>query len=192
VQRAGIEAAHEQEHRVSLDLDRIDGRIGEAWHGEAPDGSHVNVVVGRRGSPTAAAISALAGATAPGHLPVLACLGAGTVVRPATIIRNKTTLPDGKGTLARMTWGAAQLGVGQGVLDAVEQGLVPADLVDELVLLVAVWVDPGAKDETAVRLANRAATLRALQDALAEDRDAYMLALLAARDTATNGFYGGE
>ena len=50
-----------------------------------------------------------------------------------------------------MTWGAAQLGVGQGVLDAVADGLLPPESVDELILLAAVWVDPDANDETAVR-----------------------------------------
>ena len=33
----------------------LDGRIGEGWSGEAPNGSHVNIVLARRGSPTAAA-----------------------------------------------------------------------------------------------------------------------------------------
>ena len=48
--------------------DRLDGRIGEAWSGEAPNGSHINVVVARRGSPTAAAIvGALAQPAAGAH-----------------------------------------------------------------------------------------------------------------------------
>ena len=53
--------------RVVLDLegdmtdDRLDGRIGEGWSGEAPNGSHINVVLARRGSPTAAAIVGGAG-----------------------------------------------------------------------------------------------------------------------------------
>ena len=29
--------------------DPLDGRIGEAWSGEVPDGSHINVVLARRG-----------------------------------------------------------------------------------------------------------------------------------------------
>ena len=52
-----------------------------------------------------------------------------------------------------ITWGAAQLGIAQGVLDAVADGLLEAS--GDLVVLVAVWVDPGAHDETAVRTANR-------------------------------------
>ena len=39
-----------------MNLDDLDGRIGEGWGGHAPDGAHVNVVLARRGSPTAAAV----------------------------------------------------------------------------------------------------------------------------------------
>jgi hypothetical protein len=38
-----------------VNLDDVDGRFGEAWAGTAPNGSHINLVIGRRGSPTAAA-----------------------------------------------------------------------------------------------------------------------------------------
>ena len=46
-------------------------------------------------------------------------------------------------------------------MDAVADGLIERDLIDELVLLVAVWVDPDADDKAAVRAANRDATRRA-------------------------------
>ncbi|MDX6526579.1 MAG: hypothetical protein QOI43_2090, partial [Gaiellales bacterium] len=49
---------------MSHDLDWFDGRLGEAWSGTVPNGSHVNLAIGRRGSPTAAAIVGQAGATA--------------------------------------------------------------------------------------------------------------------------------
>ena len=39
------------------------------------------------------------------------------------------------------------------MLDAVADGLL--EPTGDLLVLVAVWVDPGASDETAVRLANR-------------------------------------
>lgn len=38
-----------------MNLDELDGRFGEAWSGDAPNESHINLVVARRGSPTAAA-----------------------------------------------------------------------------------------------------------------------------------------
>ena len=45
--------------------------------------------------------------------------------------------------------GRGQLGIGQGVLDAVADGLIEAT--GDLIVLVAVWIDGRADDETAVR-----------------------------------------
>jgi 5,6,7,8-tetrahydromethanopterin hydro-lyase len=173
-----------------MSADPLDGRIGEAWAGEAPNGAHINVVVARRGSPTAAAIVGALASPRPGHLPFLACVRLGEVVRPATVIVNKATLEGD--VLPRLTWGAAQLGVAQGVLDAVAEGVLDAGEAAELVLLVPVWVDAAATDETAVRTANRAATRAAIENALRPPTADDVRALAARRDEATNAFYGGE
>ncbi len=171
-------------------MDPLDGRIGEAWAGEVPNGSHINLVVARRGSPTAAAAVGALGSPRAGHAPFLACLGAGAVVRPATIVVNKTTVADEE--LARITWGAAQLGIAQGVLDAVADGLLDPAEAGDLVLLVALWVDPEAHDETAVRIANREAVRAAIADALAPVTAAEVQALAERRETAANAFYTGD
>ena len=63
-------------------------------------------------------------------------------MRPVTVFRNKVTIDELSSPFALMTWGAAQLGVAQGVLDAVADGLLPPEAVDELMLIAAVWVDP--------------------------------------------------
>jgi 5,6,7,8-tetrahydromethanopterin hydro-lyase len=168
----------------------VDGRIGEAWSGEVPNGSHLNVVVGRRGSPTAAAIVGVLGSPRPGHAPFLACLSPGVVVRPMTVVVNKSPIT-GEGRLGAMTWGAAQLGIAQGVLDAVADGLIAASEANELVVLAALWVDPDAGDETAVKAANRAAMRAALGDALRPPPDADLRALVERREAAANGYYTG-
>lgn len=170
--------------------DLLDGRIGEAWSGEVPNGSHVNVVVARRGSPTAAALAGALASPRPGHLPFLACLEPGTLVRPTTIVVNKVTL--GSDQLERLTWGAAQLGIAQGVLDAVADGTLDAAEVPELLLLVAVWVDPKAHDETAVRRANREAMQAALADAVSPPSADVVRTLAARREDARNAYYGGD
>jgi 5,6,7,8-tetrahydromethanopterin hydro-lyase len=172
--------------------DALDGRIGEGWSGEAPNGSHVNVVLARRGSPTAAAAVSMLAHPTPGHTPVLVCVGPTQAeyepVWPPTLMMNKATaLEDRHQTL---TWGAAQLGIGQGVLDAVADGLIEAT--GDFLVLVAVWVDPAADDETAVRAANRAATRKAI-GVCVEGRDsAAAAALVERRDSLRNPFYAGE
>ncbi|MGZ4430793.1 MAG: formaldehyde-activating enzyme [Gaiellales bacterium] len=175
---------------MTLDLDRIDGLVGEAWSGDVPDGSHINLVLARRGSATAAAAVAALANPRMGHAPVVVCLGAGNAVRPVTIMTNKATATED--LHQRITWGAAQLGIGQGVMDAVADGVLPIGLAGDLVLLVAVWVDPDATDETAVRLANRDATRRAIDDALAAAPAGRVNALAGMRHSPANAFYSGD
>jgi formaldehyde-activating enzyme len=126
----------------------------------------------------------------PGHAPLLLCLGAGNLVRPATVVRNKTTIDSEH--VGLLTWGAAQLGIGQGVCDAVDEGLIPLEHVDDLVLLVAVYVDPEGNDHTALRKANRLATRNAIADALQADHCESARTLIAGREDARNRFYRGE
>lgn len=175
-----------------MNVEDIDGRIGEGWGGEAPNGAHVNIVLARRGSPTAAAAVGMLAHPTPGHTPVLVCVGSTPAeyepVWPPTLMMNKATaLEEHHQTI---TWGAAQLGIGQGVLDAVADGLIEAS--GDLLVLVAVYVDPAAVDETAVRRANRAATRKALEVCV-EGRDpAGAAALVERRDLLQSPFYSGE
>jgi formaldehyde-activating enzyme len=170
----------------------LDGRIGEGWSGDAPNGSHVNVVLAERGSPTAAAAISMLAHPSPGHTPVLVCVGPTQQeyepVWPPTLMMNKGTALDERHQT--LTWGAAQLGIGQGVLDAVADGLIEAS--GDLLVLVAVWVDPSADDETALRLASRAATRKAL-GVCVEGRDPEAAAdLVRRRDSLRSPFYAGE
>jgi formaldehyde-activating enzyme len=173
-----------------VDLDDLDGRLGEGWGGVAPNGSHVNVLLARRGSPTAAAAVSMLAHPTPGHTPVLCCVGATQSeyepIWPPTLMMNKATAIDERHQT--LTWGAAQLGIGQGVLDAVADGLLTAT--GDLYVLVAVWVDPHASDETAVRQANREAVRKAIGTCV-HGRDADAAArLVRDRDGLRNPFYG--
>jgi 5,6,7,8-tetrahydromethanopterin hydro-lyase len=152
-------------------------------------GSHINVVIGRRGSPTAAAAALALASPSPGHVPFLAALESGTIVRPVKGVVNKSTREGER--LSRMTWGAAHLGITQDVLDAVANGTLEAEQAAELVLLIAVWVDPAADDEAAVRSANRAATRDAIASALAPLAPEEVRALAERREQASNVYFGG-
>ena len=169
----------------------IDGRIGQGWGGRSPNGAHVNVVLGRRGTPTAAALMTAFTSPAPGHTPVLVCVGPDQpsyeAVVPPTVMMNKAPATDERHQT--LTWGAAQLGIGQGVLDAVADRLLAPDLAT--VVFVAIWVDPAASDETAVRRAGRDAVRAAIGVAVGGPDAAAVERLVRERDTLTNPFYGG-
>ena len=170
----------------------IDGRIGQGWGGISPNGAHANVVLARRGTATGAALMTTFTSPGPGHTPVLVCVGAAQqsyeAVVPATIMMNKATATTERHQT--ITWGAAQLGIGQGVLDAVADGLLAAD--HDTIVFVAIWIDAAADDETAVREASRAAMRAGVADAVDGAGAAAIERLVTGRDALANPFYGGE
>ncbi|MBV9192815.1 MAG: formaldehyde-activating enzyme [Solirubrobacterales bacterium] len=169
-----------------------DGLIGEGWSGSDPDGAHVNVVLAERGTPTAAALLTTFTSPAPGHTPILVVVGDTKdqyePVWPPTIMINKETALEPRHQ--KVTWGAGQTGIAQGVLDAVAEGLIPAS--GDLLVFVAIYIDPSAEDETAVRIASRAATLKGVRTAREGRGDGAVQALVGRRDDVRNPFYSGS
>jgi formaldehyde-activating enzyme len=174
-------------------VEDLDGRIGEGWGGApGPNGAHVNVVLGARGSATAAAIAGTFTTPSPGHTPILVVVGEAQdryeLVWPPTVMINKATALDDRHQT--ITWGAGQLGIAQGVLDAVADGLL--EPTGDVVVLVCIWIDPAASDETAVRDAARTAVRRAIGVAVNGRDPEAARALVARRDSVTSPFYGGS
>jgi formaldehyde-activating enzyme len=172
---------------------RLDGRIGEGWGGDpGPNGAHVNVVLGVRGSPTHASLVGTFTTPSPGHTPILVVVGEAQnryeLVWPPTIMINKATALEERHQT--ITWGAGQLGIAQGVLDAVADELIPAS--GDLVVFVCIWIDPGASDETAVRQAARTAVRNAIGVCINGRDEAAARDLVARRDSVTSPFYGGS
>ena len=175
-----------------MNIAELDGRIGEGWGGLSPNGAHVNVVLAHRGSPTAAAAISMFAHPSPGHSPVLCCVGRSQPeyqpIWPPTLMMNKATASTPH--IETMTWGPGQLGIGQAVLDAVADGLIEAS--GDLIVLVALWLDGTANDETEVRLASRTAVRKAIGMCV-EGRDpSAAAALVEQRDTLWNPFYSGS
>lgn len=138
-------------------------RIGEAFAGDGANAGHVNVVIGDRSVLGAVWALALAGPV-PGHTPFVTVLKPGVPVKPITLFVNKASVANERhGTL---TWGAAQAGVAVGMYDAVAAGELPADEVDDLVAIAAVWVNPAADDDEAVFRNNVASTRDAVAAAV--------------------------
>lgn len=146
--------------------DRVDWvtQIGESFVGRGPNAAHINTVLGARGGPVETAWATALATPRLGHAAFVVALRPSLAVQPPTLFVNKAELVSGS-EHARLTWGAAQAGVAVGVTRAVAQGVIAADEVSGLLLIVAVWVDPGASDESAVFANNRDATLEALQNA---------------------------
>jgi 5,6,7,8-tetrahydromethanopterin hydro-lyase len=85
-------------------------------------------------------------------------------VKPYTLFVNKADLRSEEHS--RLTWGPAQAGIAEGILTAVQRGIIPAERVDDYLVIAAVWVDWNANSDEEVYQNNRDAALSALERAL--------------------------
>ncbi|GAA4929849.1 formaldehyde activating enzyme [Actinomycetospora succinea] len=170
----------------------LDGRISQGWGGAPPDGVHVNVVLAERGSATAAALTTTFAAPSAGFAPILISLGPDQpsyeTLLPPTLMLNK--IPADTPQLESLVFGACQVGIARGVLDAVAADLVAAD--QETLVFVSLWIDADASDEDAVCRAAREATGRAVAEAARGRAPEDARRLVEQRDTVTHPAYGGS
>ena len=159
--------------------------IGEAFVGEGANAAHVNVVLGRKGGPVETAwVTALA-TPRQGHVPFVVILRPNVPAKPLTLFVNKADLRGERHEA--LTWGAAQAGVARAVAAAVAEGVVPADEIDALLLIAAVWASWDADDPPAVYVNNGQATLAALR--AARERRPHLDDVLAVGDAPANPFF---
>jgi 5,6,7,8-tetrahydromethanopterin hydro-lyase len=162
-------------------------QYGESFVGDGVDAAHINTVLGLRDGPVGTAWATALATPSAGHTPFVAILRPGLPVQPFTLFVNKAAIADDEH--GRLTWGAAQAGVAKGVAYALRDGVVPQHEVDQLALIVAVWVNPEARDEQQVFTNNASATLNALR-AGQEGRPSVVDVLAAASDP-TNPYFAG-
>ena len=157
---------------------------GEAYAGSGVNGAHLNTMLGPKGSAVEQAWATALATPSAGHAPFVVIARPNMPVLPMTLFVNKATIASP--AHATITWGAAQLGVASGVLDAVAEGLIERTDAPELLLITAVWVDPKADDADAVYANNREATTEAIRRGFALEVTDELLAL---REHPLNGYY---
>jgi 5,6,7,8-tetrahydromethanopterin hydro-lyase len=136
-------------------------QIGEAFVGEGVNAAHVNTVLGRKGGPLETAWATALATPRQGHAAFVVAVQPSLAVKPLTLFVNKAEIRGDRH--AELTWGAAQAGVARGVVEAVQDGVVATDAVDDLLLIAAVWVNWEADDDAAVYANNAEATRTALR-----------------------------
>ena len=154
--------------------ERIGLRVGEALVAGGPPGTAAEpeVVIGEMDGPVGTAFATLMGNQIKGHTKVLAIMNTDIMVRPPTLMVSKVTVDNNRYTNILM--GTVQGAIANGVLDAVRAGDLPKDRVDELGIIVSVWLNPGvAKDDNLDHEAlfdiHRKATALAIHKAMANE-----------------------
>ncbi len=126
--------------------DKIVMRIGEALVAGGPPGTAAEpeVAIGEMDGPMGVAFGTLMGDQVKGHTKVLAIMNTDVMVRPATIMVSKVTV--NKERYTNILMGTVQGAIANGVLDSVRNGDIPKDKVDDIGIVVSVWLNPMVAD----------------------------------------------
>jgi formaldehyde-activating enzyme len=163
---------------------RIGIRFGEAMGAGSQDWlwTEPEIAIGEQDGPVGQAIANLMGQSA-GFSRFFCLVDGGKQVKPVTLMIPKVQLK--KMMDVQVFGGPVQAGIADGVLDAVESGIIPKAKADDLCIIALVWVDPRLSemkdaDFNEVYKNNRSAMKEAIgkalkgkpsvQDLLKEDR----------------------
>jgi bifunctional enzyme Fae/Hps len=138
--------------------------VGEALIGSGGEVAHVDLLVGDKNGPVGQAFANGMAQPSQGHTPLLAVIRPNLLTKPCTLIIPKVTVKDLE--QASKVFGPAQYAVAKAIADSVEEGVIPADKLDEWVIICGVFVHPEAKDYRKIYQYNYGATKLALKRAL--------------------------
>ncbi|HHT19748.1 MAG TPA: bifunctional 5,6,7,8-tetrahydromethanopterin hydro-lyase/3-hexulose-6-phosphate synthase [Methanobacterium sp.] len=138
--------------------------IGEALIGNGNEIAHIDLVIGDKNGPAGTAFVNNMANLSLGHTPLLSVVRPNLMTKPATLIVPKVSvrcLDD-----ANKIFGPAQTAVGRAVADAVEEGILPAENAEELVIIISVFIHPEASDFRKIYQYNYGATKLAIRRAM--------------------------
>jgi bifunctional enzyme Fae/Hps len=138
--------------------------IGEALVGEGNEVAHIDLLVGDKNGPVGKAFANGFSNLSAGHTPLLAVIRPNLPPKPHTLLVPKVTVKNMEDT--GKIFGPAQAAVAKAVADSVEEGIVPADKVDDWVIVCSVFIHPQASDYRRIYQYNYGATKMALKRAL--------------------------
>ncbi|HDQ05895.1 MAG TPA: bifunctional 5,6,7,8-tetrahydromethanopterin hydro-lyase/3-hexulose-6-phosphate synthase [Candidatus Bathyarchaeota archaeon] len=138
--------------------------IGEALMGEGTEVAHIDLLIGDKEGPIGEAFANGLSNLSAGHTPLLAVIRPNLPPKPHTLLVPKVTVKNMEQT--GKIFGPAQAAVAKAVADAVEEGIIPEDKVDEWVIICSVFIHPQAKDYRSIYHYNYGATKLALKRAL--------------------------
>ncbi len=138
--------------------------IGEALIGEAPNLAHVDLIVGSKNGPVGISFANALSTPSKGHGGLLGAIRPNLLSKPVSLIVPKVTVADMKD--ANKIFGPAQAAVAKGIADAVEEGIIPMNKLEDWVIIASVFIHPEADDYRKIYQYNYGATKLAIQRAL--------------------------
>ena len=138
--------------------------LGEALIGDGEEIAHIDLMIGDKSGPVGMAFANALSQMSAGHTPLFAVIRPNLPVKPSTVVVPKVTVRNMKE--AEKVFGPAQSAIAKAVADSVEEGVIPEDKTEELVVIVSVFMHPHADDYNKIYRYNYGATKLALKRAM--------------------------
>jgi bifunctional enzyme Fae/Hps len=144
----------------------IEYYIGEALVGDGrdPNIAHIDLIIGSKDGPVGVSFANALSEPSKGHGGLLAGIRPNLLTKPVTLVVPKVTVA--KMEDANKIFGPAQAAVAKGIADAVEEGLIPMNKLDQWLIIASVFIHPEATDYRKIYQYNYGATKLAIQRAL--------------------------
>ena len=141
--------------------------LGESLVGDGNEVAHIDLIIGSKSGPAGVAFCNALTNNKDGFTTLLAVVSPNLPCKPDTLMFNKVTIK-GAGQAVQM-FGPAQAAVARAVVDSVRDGVIPQDQVDDLCVVVGVFIHREATDDKKIFDYNYQATKEAIARALATE-----------------------
>ena len=160
---------------------------GEALTGDGNELAHIDLVMGSKTGPVGEAFASAWVNNKDGFTNLMAVVTPNLPAKPDTLLVNKVTIKGEK--QAVQMFGPAQAAVARAVVDSVAEGVIPRDQVDDLCLIVGVFIHWEAEDDKKIYDYNYEAVKLSIARALANEPSVDKV--LADTPSARHPFAGG-
>jgi 5,6,7,8-tetrahydromethanopterin hydro-lyase len=161
--------------------------VGESLVGDGAEVAHIDLLIGPKDGPLGHAFAGALLNQKEGHTNLLAVVAPNLPAKPDTIIANKVTIKGA--TQAVQMFGPAQAGIARAVVDSVRDGVIPQNQVDDLCVVVGVFIHWEATDDKKIYDWNYQATKESIARAL--NSEPSMQTVLDGEAAARHPFAGG-
>ena len=141
--------------------------VGESLVGDGNEVAHIDLLIGSKGGPVGAAFASSLTNQRAGHTNLLAVVAPNLPAKPDTIMSNKVTIKGA--TQAVQMFGPAQAAVARAVVDSVRDGVIAEGDVDDICIIVGVFIHWDATDNKKIFDYNYQATKEAIARALGNE-----------------------
>jgi 5,6,7,8-tetrahydromethanopterin hydro-lyase len=138
--------------------------VGESLVGDGNEVAHIDLLIGSKGGPLGESFASALTNQRAGHTNLLAVVAPNLPAKPDTIMSNKVTLK-GEKQVGQM-FGPAQAAVARAVVDSVREGVIPEADVEDLCIVVGVFIHWEAADDKKIFDYNYQATKESIARAL--------------------------